>query len=485
MKSKHFGLGISLLTFGSLSAMALGSTHAVTTLEDYGTSKEEIIQVVSESKETKENKEVYIEVAEHKSPEKVELELAKADKDKIEEVAKVEKVEVEETSKVVEIVPAARSNQVVIQEQPVAEVAEVTEEAKVAVEETVVELASVGTEEVTESVKTEVETEEVTESVKTEKVTEPVVEEKVVEETEIALEEKEGQLSLSSLDTYEEVEVETETELSAGLVEETEVAEETEAAELEEPAVEEVVQEETYEEAESHTVYLSGRVVSALNVREGKGTSTQIIGVLSEGELVEGEASDGWIKISYNGVVGYISESLVNTTEALMPEEVYEEPVQEEVYEEEVYEEEVYEEEVYEEEVYEEAPVSGNAIDDIVSAAYSFVGGSYVFGGSSPSTGFDCSGLTSYLYRTYAGVELSRVTTGQAGNGYEVGVANIQPGDLILFQNDWSDHIDHVGIYVGGGSYVHASSEERGIALDSTSGSYFQNNVVSVRRILN
>lgn len=462
MKSKHFGLGISLLTFGSLSAMALGSTHAVTTLEDYGTSKEEIIQVVSESKETKENKEVYIEVAEHKSPEKVELELAKADKDKIEEVAKVEKVEVEETSKVVEIVPAARSNQVVIQEQPVAEVAEVTEEAKVAVEETVVELASVGTEEVTESVKTE-------------KVTEPVVEEKVVEETEIALEEKEGQLSLSSLDTYEEVEVETETELSAGLVEETEVAEETEAAELEEPAVEEVVQEETYEEAESHTVYLSGRVVSALNVREGKGTSTQIIGVLSEGELVEGEASDGWIKISYNGVVGYISESLVNTTEALMPEEVYEEPVQEEV----------YEEEVYEEEVYEEAPVSGNAIDDIVSAAYSFVGGSYVFGGSSPSTGFDCSGLTSYLYRTYAGVELSRVTTGQAGNGYEVGVANIQPGDLILFQNDWSDHIDHVGIYVGGGSYVHASSEERGIALDSTSGSYFQNNVVSVRRILN
>lgn len=462
MKSKHFGLGISLLTFGSLSAMALGSTHAVTTLEDYGTSKEEIIQVVSESKETKENKEVYIEVAEHKSPEKVEVELAKADKDKIEEVAKVEKVEVEETSKVVEIVPAARSNQVVIQEQPVAEVAEVTEEAKVAVEETVVELASV-------------ETEEVTESVKTEKVTEPVVEEKVVEETEIALEEKEGQLSLSSLDTYEEVEVETETELSAGLVEETEVAEETEAAELEEPAVEEVVQEETYEEAESHTVYLSGRVVSALNVREGKGTSTQIIGVLSEGELVEGEASDGWIKISYNGVVGYISESLVNTTEALMPEEVYEEPVQEEV----------YEEEVYEEEVYEEAPVSGNAIDDIVSAAYSFVGGSYVFGGSSPSTGFDCSGLTSYLYRTYAGVELSRVTTGQAGNGYEVGVANIQPGDLILFQNDWSDHIDHVGIYVGGGSYVHASSEERGIALDSTSGSYFQNNVVSVRRILN
>ncbi|MDO5690433.1 MAG: NlpC/P60 family protein [Tissierellia bacterium] len=244
----------------------------------------------------------------------------------------------------------------------------------------------------------------------------------------------------------------------------------------------------------------TGWVTDNLNIRSGRSTSTEIIGVLDQGAQITGDSKDGWVAINYNGEIGYISESFLSASEAVLPveEPVVEEPVIEEpvapepVIEEPVTPEPVVEEPVYEAPVYEEPVVEtpiynggGDTVSNIVGAAYSLVGSPYVWAGSSPSTGFDCSGLTSYLYSEYAGVELSRITTGQAGNGYGVSKDSILPGDIILFQNDWSDHVDHVGIYVGDGSYVHAATEERGVVIDSTSGSYFENNVVGVRRILN
>ncbi|MDO5718518.1 MAG: NlpC/P60 family protein [Tissierellia bacterium] len=268
--------------------------------------------------------------------------------------------------------------------------------------------------------------------------------------------------------------------------------------------------EEKVEEDVNLSLSVKGWVTEDLNIRTNRGSSAEIIGVLEKGEEVSGEAEDGWIKINYNGMIGYISESYISTTEAVLPEEI-EETVVEEVKEEPVIEEnlteepeaEIIEEEKIVEEIIEtpveEAPIeeaivedfntevvaTGDAIGDIVNAAYSLLGTNYVFSGSSPDQGFDCSGFTSYLYREYAGVELARVTTGQAGNGYSVSKDNIQPGDIILFQNEWSDYIDHVAIYVGEGNYIHAATEERGVVVDSTSGSYFQNNVVDVRRIIN
>lgn len=286
------------------------------------------------------------------------------------------------------------------------------------------------------------------------------------------------------------------------------------------------VEETEKDVASEDTVSLSvkGFVKEDVEIKSGRGDSAQVIGVLDKGHEVIGEAHDGWVKVSFNGMVGYISESLLSTTEAVIPEEdepktddnkdvidneepkdepvqdapVEEPKVEEPVVEEPKVEEPVVEEPKTEEPVVEEPKVeepveepvrdnqvSGDSISNIVNAAKSLVGSSYVWAGSSPDVGFDCSGLTSYLYREYAGVELSRITTGQAGNGYAVSKENIQPGDIILFQNDWSDHVDHVGIYVGDGSYVHAATEERGVVMDSAGGSYFQNNVVGVRRILN
>ena len=90
---------------------------------------------------------------------------------------------------------------------------------------------------------------------------------------------------------------------------------------------------------------------------------------------------------------------------------------------------------------------SGNAI---VSYAYQFIGTPYVYGATGPNS-FDCSGFTSYVYRNSAGIDITRTTYSQIGVGTPVSYGDLQPGDLVFTYG-----ADHVGIYVGGGQYIHA-----------------------------
>ena len=90
---------------------------------------------------------------------------------------------------------------------------------------------------------------------------------------------------------------------------------------------------------------------------------------------------------------------------------------------------------------------SGNAI---VSYAYNFIGTPYVYGATGPDT-FDCSGFTSYVYANAAGINITRTTYSQMGVGTPVSYDELQPGDL-----EFTYGGDHVGIYVGGGQYIHA-----------------------------
>lgn len=90
---------------------------------------------------------------------------------------------------------------------------------------------------------------------------------------------------------------------------------------------------------------------------------------------------------------------------------------------------------------------SGNAI---VSYAYNFIGTPYVYGATGPDT-FDCSGFTSYVYANAAGINITRTTYSQMGVGTSVSYDQLQPGDLVFTYGG-----DHVGIYVGGGQYIHA-----------------------------
>lgn len=106
-----------------------------------------------------------------------------------------------------------------------------------------------------------------------------------------------------------------------------------------------------------------------------------------------------------------------------------------------------------------ESGVDGQAIVDY---ALQFVGNPYVCGGTSLTNGADCSGFTQSVYNAY-GIDINRVAADQATGGMSVGLDDIQAGDLLFYSDD--SGISHVAIYAGGGSIVHAATEEQGIVV--------------------
>jgi cell wall-associated NlpC family hydrolase len=96
------------------------------------------------------------------------------------------------------------------------------------------------------------------------------------------------------------------------------------------------------------------------------------------------------------------------------------------------------------------APISDNAI---IAYASNFLGTPYLWGGTSPSTGFDCSGFTQYVYAHF-GVSLGRTTKDQIRDGYAVSKDQLQTGDLVFFGDDGVPN--HMGIYIGNNTYIHS-----------------------------
>ena len=92
----------------------------------------------------------------------------------------------------------------------------------------------------------------------------------------------------------------------------------------------------------------------------------------------------------------------------------------------------------------------------IVETAKKYLGVPYVWGGSSPS-GFDCSGFVYYVMRS-CGYSVSRTSSAMYKNGTPVEKADLQPGDIVFFQNTYKAGISHVGIYVGDGKFIHSPS---------------------------
>lgn len=112
--------------------------------------------------------------------------------------------------------------------------------------------------------------------------------------------------------------------------------------------------------------------------------------------------------------------------------------------------------------------VSGTRAD-LVNYALQFVGNPYVYGGSSLTSGTDCSGFTMRVYEHF-GYSLYRSSRDQIKNGTNIGIYEVQPGDL-LFYNNGGSTIGHVAIYIGDGKIVHASTPRTGIIV---SNAYYQ-----------
>lgn len=124
--------------------------------------------------------------------------------------------------------------------------------------------------------------------------------------------------------------------------------------------------------------------------------------------------------------------------------------------------------------------------EDVLFAALGLVGTPYRYGGNTPDSGFDCSGLIGYVYRGAAGIELPRTT--QAMNvmrgASPVALKALQPGDLLFFATNGGRRVSHAGIYVGQGRFVHAPSTGGSVRLDSLSNSYWKKHYLNARRVL-
>ena len=114
--------------------------------------------------------------------------------------------------------------------------------------------------------------------------------------------------------------------------------------------------------------------------------------------------------------------------------------------------------------------------------AKQFLGKPYVYGASGPNS-FDCSGFTSYVYKHF-GYTLNRTATGQLSNGTAVSRSDLRPGDLVFFKSGGSKPVSHVGIYVGNGQFIHASTNGVGeVRYDSLNSTHYNNAYVYARRI--
>lgn len=181
-----------------------------------------------------------------------------------------------------------------------------------------------------------------------------------------------------------------------------------------------------------------------LNIRTGPGTDYDRAGSLSTGRVVEFQSlEDGWYKIE----AGYVSADYVKEVDAAQVNA---------------------------------ASVKGQ---EIANYALQFVGCRYVHGGTSPK-GFDCSGLTTYVYKQF-GYTLNRTCSGQLKNGKAVAMSELQPGDIVIFKRgNTKEAATHVGLYIGNNQFVHASTPKVGVIISKLSDAYYTTGFVGGRRIV-
>lgn len=232
---------------------------------------------------------------------------------------------------------------------------------------------------------------------------------------------------------------------------------------------EETVAEDTTTETEEKTTkYVN---VEKANLREKASTDSSTVKSISKNTAVTVVGTEGtWSKVEVDGKTGYIlsellssdkvKESTNNTTKDKNTTSTKNNVTNrgEEV----------------------DRSQSSNA-GNVVSYASSFLGTRYILGGASPS-GFDCSGFTMYVYGKY-GVNLTHSARAQSSVGTAVDRANLQAGDLVLFKGATGNSIGHVGIYIGGNNFIHASNPSDGVKITSMSTSYYQTRYVTSRRV--
>ena len=201
--------------------------------------------------------------------------------------------------------------------------------------------------------------------------------------------------------------------------------------------------------APSETMDAAGYVNGdSVRMRSGPSTSYSTLGYYNRGTQVEITGKTGnWYAVTINGKDGYMSADYIK--------------------------------------IKTDTDNTGTELGrQIVATAKQYLGTPYVYGGASPK-GFDCSGLVYYVYGQY-GYNLQRGAGSQyRTDGTHVDKDELQPGDLVFFseRNDYSS-IGHVGMYVGDGNFIHASSGKGQVIISELDGYYYAEHYMGAKRII-
>jgi cell wall-associated NlpC family hydrolase len=125
------------------------------------------------------------------------------------------------------------------------------------------------------------------------------------------------------------------------------------------------------------------------------------------------------------------------------------------------------------------------AAENVLFRAIGLVGTPYRWGGNTPDSGFDCSGLIGYVYRDAAGISLPRSTRDMIViSAPDVKLNQLQSGDLVFFATSGGSQVSHAGIYVGEGRFVHAPASGGTVKLDSLNKPYWQKAYLNAKRVI-
>ncbi|MDR0633762.1 MAG: C40 family peptidase [Azoarcus sp.] len=125
-----------------------------------------------------------------------------------------------------------------------------------------------------------------------------------------------------------------------------------------------------------------------------------------------------------------------------------------------------------------------STVQKLLGEGLMYIGVPYRWGGVSPITGMDCSGLVQLVFRNAAGINLPRTAIEQATQGNRVSLRELRPGDLVFF-NTIGRNISHVGIYVGNGKFLHAPTTGKFVRIDKLYSRFWGTRYVTARRMIN
>ncbi|MDP4152203.1 MAG: SH3 domain-containing C40 family peptidase [Bacillota bacterium] len=171
----------------------------------------------------------------------------------------------------------------------------------------------------------------------------------------------------------------------------------------------------------------------------------EVLSHLYKGDTVEIiSQDDSWDKVSASGKTGYVSTSYIKASDA----------------------------------------PSKSRGEQVVDYAKKYLGVKYIYGGTTPK-GFDCSGLVYYVYKQF-GVSLPTGAKSQYASSSlkKIDKSELQPGDLVFFSAPGKSSIQHVGIYVGGGKFIHSNNPRGSVRITGMTSGYYKTYYYGAKRVI-